>query len=449
MPKQKNSDMKARAGSRRIGFRCAGAIAPLLLAACSGDVVNLGEREVAVPPHSRCQSSTTLEGPVRVENQEQLDALEGCEVIAGDLDIVAYPGANVRSLYALVRVEGDVVVGRLATPTPIDGMPLADWSARLDAYSELIRDWLPSLEGLDHLETVDSLAVSAPVSSLQPLSGLRDIVNGSLRVSSHELETLAGVGGLRGVHSLSIEGRKLRDISALRMPETMTSLSITGPIEALSASELRIVGHMALSATMLEDLAAFENLEQADELYITENQRLRNLDALNRIGRIGDLLVQSNHELERLGEFASLVTLDSLNVQGNDNLTELSSFPAYYQTNNSVIGLDRSSINVERIEIGGNPNLRHLAMPAAWRAANFVMLHQTSLEAVDFANMQTIGSLVVTYNQVLTEVNLGALVGVGEIDVYRNRLLPLTEFDGLQFFEGRVCVRGSQCAPRP
>src|SRR5262245_14930603 len=112
MPESQNHRPRALARPRRVELGVA-AVTSALLAACSGDVITLGEEHgtTPVPPHSRCQGSTTLEGPIKVEDQEQLDALEGCEVIAGDLEIVAFLGAHLRSLHALRQVEGDFALG--------------------------------------------------------------------------------------------------------------------------------------------------------------------------------------------------------------------------------------------------------------------------------------------------------------------------------------------------
>jgi len=295
----------------QLGAALAVALAPGLLAACAGDVINLGEREdeVAVPAYSRCQSSTTLEGSVRVESQEQLDALEGCKVIAGDFDVVAYPAADLRALNALTRVEGYVQIGgHLPVRDENDGLTLEEWWAQHDAYEASIVDWLPSLEGLERLESVDSLIVKASVPSLQPLSGLRRINTGLLQVSSNVLESLAGLEHLRGIESLSIDGAELRDVSALRLPETMGSLLVHAPIDALDAAELKQLLSLDLAYTELENLDVFSSLENVDRVSIVGNARLRDMAGFDGVNTIGDLFLQGNAALERMGDFASLTS---------------------------------------------------------------------------------------------------------------------------------------------
>ena len=47
-----------------------------------------------LPSSSRCLDSTTLEGVVVARNQAEVDSLEGCQVIDGELHIVPFEGAD-------------------------------------------------------------------------------------------------------------------------------------------------------------------------------------------------------------------------------------------------------------------------------------------------------------------------------------------------------------------
>lgn len=442
MSKQRNDRARslARAGRAALGY--VGVIAPGLLAGCSGDVINLGERdnELAAPPHSRCQSSSTLEGSVMIDNQEELDALEGCEVIAGNLDIVAFPSASLRSLHALKTVEGYVRVGG---HNPIergyDGSS-GNWVSDFEAYEASIVGWLPSLEGLEQLDTVDSLSVVAPVSSLEPLSALRRINGGHLEVSSDVLETLAGLEGIRGFDSLVVGGAELRDISAIHLPETMDSLLIHAPITVLDVNDLKSALRIDLAGTELADLDAFSNVETVGDVSIQGNPRLRHLDGFNAVRTIRALSVQENGALERLCDFTSLFSLESLQIEDNDNLTVLPSFPAYYEgyLGDLTPATNEPIANVEHIELRGNERLRQLLIPAAWKVVDEVQLIDTQLDAIDFVNLQSVGTLVVTRNPLLSEVNLGALSGVAYLEVTNNHALAPTAFDGVRTLESHI-----------
>jgi len=456
MPKQRTALAPVTHRVRTGGIRrvYVAALAPSLLAACSGDVVSLGERqdEIAVPPHSRCQTSTTLEGPVRIESQEQLDTLEGCEIIAGDLDIVAFPTASLRSLHALTRVEGRVKIGGYIPVRPTDGERPVEESLHGDraAYEASIVSWLPSLEGLEQLETVGSLAITAPVRSLQPLSGLRRIDTRFLNVSSPVLESLAGLEAIGELEHLGVQGGKLRDISAVRLSEEMESLSVHAPILALDASALREAEHISLAYTELEDLDTFENLGSVDSLTIVSNARLRNVDGLGNVRYIVDLTVAENGQLESLGgAFPLLYWLRTLQIGDNPILTELPSFPSFDDGTGLPVPDDgpewRSFINMEFISLHGNDRLQHFTMPAKWRTATTVAISGTLLETIDFANMQSIGTLIVEANPLLSGVNLGALSSVAFLDLNSNDVLSPTVFDGVSTVERNI----ARNAPAP
>lgn len=443
MSKQTNNRARTpgRTGHVALGV---GAIAPWLLAACAGDVINLGEREseLAVPPHSRCQSSSTLEGPIRVETQEQLDALEGCQIIAGNLDIVAFPNASLRSLHALRSVEGYVVVGG-HTPVrpPNDERRLEEWLEEVGEYENSIVDWLPSLEGLEHLEAVDSLSVSAPVSSLQPLSGLRRINTGSLSVKSDLLPSLAGLEQVRGFDSLGVIGVELRDISAVTLPETMQGLHIRAPIATLTAEALRSANTIDLVGTELAHLDALERLETVGVLSVIGNPRLRDMQGLNALRTIGELYVQENDALERTCDFASLASLELLQVQDNDSLSELPSFPAYYQGSIPAV-TDRPVVNVEQLVLRGNERLKQLHVPATWKAVGVINVSDTHLDSIDFANVQSVGTLVVWANPALSDVQLGALSSAAYLEVKYNHMLASTAFDDVRTLESHFYQNG-------
>ncbi|MEY2932973.1 MAG: hypothetical protein RL033_3722, partial [Pseudomonadota bacterium] len=92
------------------------------LLGCSADSINMGEGaptpvERARPPSSsRCAESPILEEDVVVRNQQELNALEGCEVIDGSLYVGAFERGQLRALHALRAVSHEIVIGE--TPDP-------------------------------------------------------------------------------------------------------------------------------------------------------------------------------------------------------------------------------------------------------------------------------------------------------------------------------------------
>src|SRR5690348_17139765 len=64
-------------------IRALAAALPALACACSGEVVNVGENTAELAANAACPAS----GIVDVRSQSELDALEGCAAIDGDLRV--------------------------------------------------------------------------------------------------------------------------------------------------------------------------------------------------------------------------------------------------------------------------------------------------------------------------------------------------------------------------
>jgi hypothetical protein len=129
--------------------------------ACSADAITMGEDVVQaeappLPSTSRCRQSRTIDGDVLVEKQEQLAELEGCTAIDGTLTVLPFEGADLRPLYALATVSGAVDIG---------GTYVTDIYWR--------EPWLPSLAGLESLESAGEFLVSGLLAdNVDALSGL-------------------------------------------------------------------------------------------------------------------------------------------------------------------------------------------------------------------------------------------------------------------------------------
>ena len=76
--------------------------------ACSNRHVDLGGGTVAqeVQRGSRCSASTIVSDDVSVADQDDLDALLGCEEIRGDLSVSVFEGTDLRFLRYLRVVDG-------------------------------------------------------------------------------------------------------------------------------------------------------------------------------------------------------------------------------------------------------------------------------------------------------------------------------------------------------
>src|SRR5262245_28549996 len=198
----------ARLHSRNLwrGFDLA-AVA-LGLCACSGGVVDVGENQdpAALPPNSRCLASDTIDGPIAVQNQDQLEQLAGCATIRGDLVIVSYPGTDLRPLRSLTTVEGVLALMRAHS-----GWPGID----IDRTVEPVEgEWLTSLAGLERLDSVGGLLLDGiSATTFAPLASLRRVGEGIDLMRCPEVRDLRGLEQVQPMPSFSaVECAELRDI---------------------------------------------------------------------------------------------------------------------------------------------------------------------------------------------------------------------------------------------
>lgn len=414
------------------------------LQACSADVVNMGENpenpeQPELPASSRCRHSTTLTGEIIVRNQEQLNELEGCEVIDGSLMIAAFAGADLRPLHALTRIEGPL---DLPGQFPVTDGAEDEWIERYFASG-----WLSSLEGLESLERAGGLAISGlSAASLEPLENLRTLDNGTLFLGDcPNLRDLRGLEGLREFSTFYMFSENLESIAALRMPDTMDEVHITSPkLVDLGRQRVRyIASNLILIRTALENLDGFAELRSiGDGLVVEANPYLKDTNALNELRSLGGLVVRSNAELTRLPNFESLYELSTLMIYDNPRLTELPQFGALYEIAPADSGLSardrglRLDLRLDHIEVVGNPELLRFAVPVAWRDGELVVIENNmKLREVDFGRLESIDLLSIRNNPALANVSLGALSRVDVLSVLENPSLQSSSFDAVQAFE--------------
>src|SRR5688572_25599673 len=244
--------------SHALGALCA------LLASCSGNVVIMGENgeeeDSFVPPaHSRCVDDRTLSGDVVINNQAELDALEGCTTIDGHVLIQPFFEPDLRPLHRLRAVRGELGLGG----TYRDASVTAEWTTQEAALARdtLAAGFLRSLEGLERLETVGSLSLaSVAASSLEPLAQLRQLTDfGSLGLfDCNSIADLSPLAQLAGIQRLIVSGDSIETLDGLLVRDRLESLSLRGKkltdIDALSSLR-NVTGEIGIDDTALRDLA--------------------------------------------------------------------------------------------------------------------------------------------------------------------------------------------------
>ena len=466
----------------RIRTLCTGPLRSLLpsavslaaLLGCSGDVVNLGEDaspRPTPPSYSRCVDSPTLVADVHVREQSELDALEGCETIEGDLYVQPFFEPDLRPLHELKVVTGMLAFGQVPRP---EGVPLSVEERELSV--SVYWSWLATFEGLEALESAGSLTIDQTnAADLTPLSGLRALTGeGVVSVSGPNLRDLAPLAQLQGIRGLEVSGARFESIAALRLPPTLSSLWLSGErlTELDSVRQVRrIEGALNLIGIGVRDLSAFSALESAGDVFvygfpfleslngleqltgagrgvgILQNPLLENIDALTTLRHADGLAILGNAILRQIPDFGVLGPLKSLNIEDNPMLEQIGEFsgilPASLPTATDGTQFPPSTdpLNViysrpDIIMVMQNPALRSFSMPAGWEGGKYVRISDNaSLETLALTELENIDALEIIANPALRDVNLGVLATVDSLLVTDNPQLSPSTFDSIQTFE--------------
>jgi hypothetical protein len=438
------------------------------LVACSNDFVDLGSGTISqdVVYGSRCAESTIVEGDVRVTNQEELDALLGCEEIRGGLTVNIFEGTDLAPLGDLRAVDGNLFIGSYTDfPEDLSEETLAQWqleNARITAIAEA--GWLSSLEGVESIERVGGLMlnrISAP--SLTAFQSLR-LVSGSaaseranqLAVSgAPNLIDLSGLEGLRGFRVLTVsDNPSLESLDGLQVPSSLDDLTLQNNLALTNIDALvplvNISFDLFIYGTAIPNVDALANLETATlGVALWDNPELTNADALDGLEATDYLVFEDCTKLERLPEFTNLLGLDGFKAMRNPALRSISlNFP-YWTASNIVDGTDLP-LSASVIEIGDNAQLESLAFEAGFKAAEMLSIYRNgSLASVDIGSLERLDHLHIYGNEALTQVALGALETVDSLSVVGNTALTTTELRNVRTFESEFLDNADDPPPAP
>jgi len=446
-----------------------------LLVACSGDVVNLGEGmpppRPPLPSDSRCLESPTLEDTVIVNDQAQLDALEGCETIKGDLLVRPLFQPDLHPLRYLTTIEGELSFDgsfpSLVSPSEFEATPESIQTVQgvLDA------GWITSFDGLDALERVGALTirgVAAP--DLGPFTLLRSLtgLEGALTLSAlTNVRDLAPLAHLDGIRTLEISG-PLESIDDLRLPPVMTELSLQACEQLVQVDALRqvkLIKDVTVSDTGLSDLSGFSNLVEvgdsfgiernpvlknldgllnlgsvSNSLYVSGNPLLENIDGLRGLGYAGEVAIEHNDSLTRIAKLL-VGGLQSVFIRDNLSLREVSWFDGMGPPPQLDLPLTPEELlaGAQSLVVTDNPALEQLVMSPSWKRIRYAAIEKNaSLREVTLGTVQAIDLLSIQGNPVLDTVELYALATVDSLHVVDNPLLSEDTFDEVQTFERQM-----------
>lgn len=420
------------------------------LLGCAGESVNMGQNEAEpspLPSSSRCLDSTTLEGDVVVRTQDEVDSLEGCQVIDGDLHIVAFEGADLRALHALTTVGEELNIGSTEFSEQ-PASPPGEWDGvQAAARQRLEERWLESLHGLESLESVGALLLTGYAGrDVDPLSNLQIVTSGRLTIQNdRELEGLEGLRNVKNITNLEVTGcPALYGIEALTLPELMTGLTLEfSGLSRLGQLDVRtITGRLSIDHTELRNLDELSSLTWVGLLAVEANFSLENIDGVNGLESAEMIDIDLNTKLTHLPDFSNLQWLDYFRVVNHPRLTTLPTFPMLNLGWRNIEDL-RPATPEESVvrqpdlfQVSYNDQITAVTVPAGWLSGGAVLINDNpALTRVDFTEQTSIEYLSIQNNPALGAVGLGALDTVNRIDVIDNPNLQLSVFEPVRTFQ--------------
>ena len=265
-----------------------------------------------------CAVPAPCTGDYTITNQAQLDALEQCTEVTGNLTIEN--STDIVDLSALANLTS-VGVG---TPCCVDSLIIRNNSA------------LQSLAGLDNLTTIenrlelDNNLVLNDISALSALNTFTSGGGGIVRIDNNP--TLPDLAGLTGIVSPAAvfvtNNNSLTSLAGLdNVTDVFSNLWITGNANLTSLAALSnltsIDGQFLINdndslttLTGLEALTEMTGTFTVEQLSIQGNAALENLSALSNLTTLnGDITVSNNTD-------PAFTNLDGLqNITGFDNAT--------------------------------------------------------------------------------------------------------------------------------
>lgn len=424
-----------------------------LLAGCGNGTVDLGSGRLSreVRSDSRCSSSSSVSGSVRVHDQSELEALAGCEQIDGDLNVEIYAGADLSALSSLRVVNGELEIGAYPefpdniTPEQLDAI-----HARVNRT--VAGGYLSSLAGLEGVQQVGSLSISSiAAEDLEPLRGLHRLIGpqDSLPIglvgvqAAHNLQNLQGLSNIEAIDQLVLDDDPvLTSLGGIVLSPTVVNVNLVDVPQLGSIDELSPLGAavtLNLVNTGISNLDSLVNLGLVEsDILLTGNRNLSNIDQLAAMGT-ASLMVNDNAVLQNIPPLANMATLEVFTALHNPQLQIIDiNVPAHTIGPDAFEGVSLVD-PVKVFEIAGNTRLTRISLTDGLERGRLLAIHDNpALTSVSLGTLTRLEQLDISGNVSLTNVDVGALQTVETLTVVANPKLDTTSFAGLRTFDSTL-----------
>jgi len=432
--------------SHRNNWRGLGCLASVVaLCACTDETVNLGGGRVSQPLEggARCADAVVVPDSVRVSDQEELEALAGCEEIGGDLRVQVFDGADLSPLASLRRIGGVLALGA-KPPFGRDTDPALIELSEAE-YARIFADgYLPSLAGLDALERVAGLDfIGIAAEDLAPLLSLRELVGlgraGFVSITGTDLRSLRGLENVVGVSNLGVfSNAELASLGGMVLETAVARVSVTGSPQLRSLSELSstvAIDSLDLSDLGITDLDDLASLEAIDSLYLSDNGSLVNVDRLAEVN-VRHLQIYDNPVLQSVPALVEMTALETFLAVDNPELRTIGLDLPVRSAGGDALQGERLIDPVKVIDIGRNETLESVSLAAGLEQARFLAIYENpALTRISLGTLTSAEEVRIAENPTLDSVDLGALQTVQSLAVIGNPSLDTAGLAALRTFE--------------
>ncbi|HKO94731.1 MAG TPA: hypothetical protein VJU61_26430, partial [Polyangiaceae bacterium] len=401
-----------------------------------------------------CDSASTIIGDVRASEQATLEQLAGVRCILGRLDVGGIAIRSLSSLSALRWVAGEVRIHDAPALQTFAGL---DALERVEGPLSLINVGnAPSLEPLNALVDVagplvmsgaqttrlggfaalthvgGELRLELPLQNLESAFPRLERVDGKLGLRSTALVTFDGFPALRqleGDLELPSGVVALRGFRALRV--LRGKLIVPKDITQLAAFDaLENVQELELSLTKLRILDGFRALREASTLRIS-GPLLEAISGFDQLDTVSTLALGTAPKLSRLTAFGKLTKAHTLLV----NQTSLTALPFAQLTSCDTLSLTANSELRDASTLVGVSNLSSLSMSGS-----------SALRSLSVSVRPEMQTLALSANLALTDLSLHGLVRfVSGISIVANPNLSRCQVDQLAAKASSMQARDEFC----
>jgi hypothetical protein len=380
-------------------------------------------------------------GPsIVVQTPADLELLEGCREVEGDLLIQGLFTDDLRELRELRRVGGSL---------------------------QLLMSG--SLEGLENLEAVGNLLLeSLDAPTLAPLRNLRQIGtnlidDGALLISNLlRVRDLAGLGGIESVRDVLIDNAgTLTSLAGLELPAKLGQVQLSNSpvlLDLSALSSVQEVDWLVLIGMNNSSLSGLENLRVAGDVTLIDLPELTDLRPLASLRVIGSLTL-STLELTDLAGLEGLARADLISIGDIPSLVEVDALQALVSLNALVINQNPALLRlpefrvdvVDSVYVGENERLEvGPRFPLATRIEELRVFANPALVSLGgFSGLQLAGNIDIRDNAALSELDLGQLQALEFLQISCNAALPESTLEPLRSLGENVTIYGNLGSATP